>query len=116
MNRFDRLYPKAMSDRIVRYVYLVNILFLALTGFGQMPIYKRYYMSDISGFGWLANFFTTRYVHYLGAVLLLTLISYLIFDYFALQRKRIKVTRSGYLRGVLLKPLPPVVGNGVFAG
>lgn len=102
MNRFDRPYTTAMSDRIVRYVYPVNIFFLALTGFGQMPIYKRYYMSDIPGFGWLANFFTTRYVHYLGAVLLLTLISYLMFDYFALQRKRIKVTHTGYLRGVLL--------------
>jgi hypothetical protein len=90
------------ENRIVRFLYLTNIFILALTGFGQMPIYKRYYMSDIPGFGWLANFFTTRYVHYLGAVLLLALTAYFIFDYVALQRKHIKVTPSGYLRGILL--------------
>jgi hypothetical protein len=75
---------------------------MAMTGFGQMPIYKRYYMSDIPGFGWLADFYITRYVHYLGAAMLLALLSYFLFDYFFLQRKNLKVTLTGYLRTGLL--------------
>lgn len=97
--------PQAMAitqNRIVRIFYPLTVLLMALTGFGQMPIYKRYYMSDIPGLGWLADFFTTRYVHYLAAVLLFALASYFIFDYFFLPRKNVRVTISGYLRTVLL--------------
>jgi hypothetical protein len=75
---------------------------MALTGFGQMPIYKRYYMSDIPGFGWLANFWTTRYVHYLGAVVLLAFLAFIIVDYSLIRRKTRRLTLSGYLRGALL--------------
>ena len=42
-------------DRAVRYVYLITVFFLTLSGFGQMPIFKRYYIADIPGFGWLAR-------------------------------------------------------------
>ena len=84
------------------YFYVLNIFFAALTGFGQMPIYKRYYMSDIPGFAWLADFYLTRYVHYLSAVLLLALVSYFVFDFVFIKRKHVSITRSGYFRGVLL--------------
>ena len=86
----------------MRYLFLFSIFLMALTGFGQMPIYKRYYMSDIPGFGWLASFYTTRYVHYLGAALLVALLSYILFDYIFLQRKYLRITRTGYLRIALL--------------
>ena len=49
----------------MRYLYVLTVFFMALTGFGQMPIYKRYYLSDIPGFGWLAEFFIIHYIHYL---------------------------------------------------
>jgi heme A synthase len=67
-----------------------------------MPIYKRYYMADIPAFGWLADFYITRYVHYLGAALLLALLSYFLFDYFFLRRKNLKISRTGLLRIALL--------------
>ena len=94
--------PVPVSDSVVRFIYLFNIFFLALTGFGQMPIYKRYYMSDIPGFGWLANFMTTRYIHYIAAVLLLALVAYIVLEYLVLKRKYRKITATGYLRIVLL--------------
>ena len=103
MNQPSRSRTLAMNDnRIMRYLYLISIFLMALTGFGQMPIYKRYYMSDIPGLGWLANFYTTRYVHYLGAALLLGLLSYFFFDYFLLRRNNLKITMTGYLRIALL--------------
>ena len=103
MNQPGNSHALAVSDnRIVRYLFLLSIFLMALTGFGQMPIYRRYYMSDIPGFGWLADFFITRYVHYAGAALLLGLLSYFLFDYFFLQRKNLKITLTGYLRAALL--------------
>ena len=90
------------QHRAVRYVYLITVLFLTLTGFGQMPIFKRYYIADIPGFGWLAQFYVTHYIHYLGAILILGLVSYIIIDYLILQKKSIRLTASGYVRGMIL--------------
>jgi hypothetical protein len=90
------------EQSIVRFLYIPTVFSLALTGFGQMPIYKRYYLADIPGLQWLANFWTTRYVHYLGAVLLLALLAYVVFGYVVLDRKKERITLTGYLRGVLL--------------
>ena len=112
MNQTGRSRALALNDnRIMRYLFLAGIFLMALTGFGQMPIYKRYYMADIPGFGWLANFYTTRYGHYLGAALLLALLSYFLFDYFFLRRNNFRITRTGYLRIMLLAG---IVITGIF--
>ena len=89
-------------NRIVRYVYLITVFLLTLTGFGQMPIFKRYYIADIPGFGWLAQFYVTHYIHYLAAILILALVAYMIVDYLILQKKHLRLTASGYLRGAIL--------------
>ena len=89
-------------NRAVRYVYLITVFFLTLSGFGQMPIFKRYYIADIPGFGWLAKFYVTHYIHYLGAILILALVTYLIIDYLILQKKSLRLTASGYVRGTIL--------------
>jgi hypothetical protein len=91
-----------IAKRGLRYFYIIILFFMALTGFGQMPIYKRYYLADIPGLGWLANFWTTRYVHYVGAILLLALLAYIIFNYLAANRKVRKITINGYMRGFFL--------------
>jgi hypothetical protein len=90
------------QNRSLRFMYVLTVFLMALTGFGQMPIYKRYYLSDIPGLGWLANFWTTRYVHYAGAALLLAIVVYLLVEHVTLIRSRRKVSPSGYLRGILL--------------
>jgi uncharacterized membrane protein len=100
-----RVQPTALSktpNRSVRYVYLITVFFLTLSGFGQMPVFKRYYIADIPGFGWLAQFYVTHYIHYLGAILILALVSYMIIDYLILQKKSIRLTASGYVRGTIL--------------
>jgi len=85
-----------------RWIYLTTTFFLVLTGFGQMPIFKRYYIADIPGLGWLAEFFVTHYIHYLGAIVLLALAAYIVADYLMLQRNARRMTASGYIRLVLL--------------
>jgi uncharacterized membrane protein len=67
-----------------------------------MPIFKRYYIADIPGLGWLAKFFVTHYIHYLGAAVLLALIAYLLVDYLMLKRTSRRLTSSGAVRVGLL--------------
>ena len=82
----------------VRWIYLTTTFFLVLTGFGQMPIFKRYYIADIPGLGWLAEFFVTHYIHYLGAVVFLALAAYMLTDYWVGQRNSRRMTTSGWIR------------------
>jgi hypothetical protein len=91
-----------MPNKAVRYIYLITLFFLTITGFGQMPIFKRYYIADIPGLGWLAQFYVTHYIHYLAAILILALVAYMIIDYLFLQKRNIRLTVSGYARGAIL--------------
>lgn len=90
------------QNHVIRYMYLITVFFLILTGFGQMPIFKRYYIADIPGFGWLAQFYVTHYIHYLAAILILAMVSYMIIDYLILQKKHLRLTASGYVRSIIL--------------
>jgi len=96
---------------ILRYGYIFILFFLTLSGFGQMPIFKRYYIADIPGLGWLAKFFVTHYIHYIGGILLMALFAYVLINYLLLDRSRHVITRSGYFRGILLVA---IVITGIF--
>ncbi len=87
---------------MVRWFYVSALFFLTLTGFGQMPVFKRYYIADIPGLGWLAKFFVTHYLHYLVAVAFIAFVVYAVFDFFSLSGKDLKITVSGYLRGFMM--------------
>jgi len=94
-----------------RWFYLLTVFFLALSGFGQMPIFKRYYIADIPGLGWLAEFFITHYIHYLAALLFLAFSAYMIVDYLLSKRRSRQMTATGYVRGALLCG---ILASGVF--
>jgi hypothetical protein len=103
---------EASTSRWAVYLYILTLFVMALTGFGQMPIYKRYYLSDIPGLGWLADFYMTRNIHYLGAVILLGLIFYGLFDFLFSHKRRLRLSRSGLLRAALLAGI--VISGGCF--
>ena len=102
---FEQKPRSAAFSRWVKILYILTLIFMALTGFGQMPIYNRYYMSDIPGLGWLADFYITRNIHYIGAVILLGLVFYVASDFILSKRKQIKVTANGRVRAVLLSAI-----------
>ena len=78
-------------------------LFLsALTGFAQMPIFKRYYIADIPGFGWLAEFYVTYALHYVSAIALIAIISYLVADHLLAGRNTRRMTLYGHIRAAML--------------
>jgi hypothetical protein len=94
-----------------RWFYLITVFFLTLSGFGQMPIFKRYYIADIPGMGWLAEFFITHYIHYLAAILFLAFTAYMVVDYLLSMRKSRRMTTSGYVRSALLTC---ILASGIF--
>jgi len=82
--------------------YILLFTVMAFSGFGQMPIFKRYYIADIPGMGWTADFYVTHYIHYIGAIILLGLLAYGILDYFLTGRREFSLTASAYVRILLL--------------
>jgi hypothetical protein len=57
-----------------KWLYVALLAVLTFTGFGQMPIFNRYYITSIPGFGWTGDFFNTLNVHYLAAGVFLGLV------------------------------------------
>jgi heme A synthase len=107
----DRVYELSGGRKALKWLYILTFTVMAFTGFGQMPIFKRYYVSDIPGMGWSANFYLTHYIHYLGAIFLIGLIAYIIVDYILSGRKEFGLTSSAYVRIALLGA---IVITGIF--
>jgi heme A synthase len=104
--------PRSESNtKLVRWLYVFVLVVMAFTGFGQMPIFKRYYVSEIPGMGWAADFYLTHTLHYLGAMVLFALFAYAVTAYLLKGKNRARLTTSAYVRLVLLGGL---VVTGIF--
>ena len=119
--------PRAYAElRYIKKLYFILLFTMGLTGFGQMPIFKRYYIADIPGLGWLADFYATHYIHYVGAVILFGFFVYVAVTYWGLMRRQFQLTGAAYIRiailalititGIfrVLKNLPDVVFSPLF--
>lgn len=67
-------------SRPMKWLFGLVIFALVFSGFGQMPIFKRYYLADIPGLAWTADFYITLVIHYMAASLLVGLIAYYLFS------------------------------------
>lgn len=101
------------SMKIPARFFLLTLYLQVLTGFGQMPIFKRYYIADIPGLGWLAAFYKTLFVHYCGALILLFLGAYMATGYLLEKRRFRGLSRTGGFRVFLLSA---TVASGVLLG
>jgi len=107
--------------KLRKYIYGITFFFLVLTGFGQMPVYKRYYISDIPGLDWLSQFYITHVMHYIASFVLIALAVYIFISF--IFRGSEKITGSGYLKifiivGLIVSGILLVIRNlpGVFFG
>jgi len=80
--------------RFTHWVTALSIFILLFTGFGQMPIYKRYYIDQLPGFGWSSNFVTTLNIHYMAAIVLV-FISIYYATYLLISKKWDIIPRKG---------------------
>ncbi|NJB67433.1 hypothetical protein GGQ74_001073 [Desulfobaculum xiamenense] len=92
----------------MRWLYLLACWTLAVSGMAQMPIFKRYYIADIPGFGWTADFVFTHAMHYAAAAVFLAL-AFHFATRFALERGW-RLTVTGWLRTASIALL---IGTGV---
>ena len=92
----------AAVHKPINRIYGVLLFFITLTGFAQMPIFKRYYIADIPGFGWLAQFYVTHLMHYIFASLLIALCVYGVLDYVLSKRSLTQISVSGLVKGAIL--------------
>ena len=115
----NSIQARSVSKTPLWYLYLVSGIMLAFSGFGQMPLYKRYYIADIPGMAWSADFYITHLVHYGFSILLFGIASYAVFDHVLIKRRSVALTTSGYVRiaivaGLMVSGLLLVTYN--FAG
>jgi hypothetical protein len=90
------------EKKFIKGFYILLIFILGLTGFAQMPIFKRYYIADIPGLGWLGNFYATHYIHYIGAALFFALAAYCVTAYFLSGKHQFSLSWSAYIRIALI--------------
>ncbi len=83
-------------------VYGLTLFLITLSGFAGMPIFKRYYIADIPGLGWLAQFYITHSIHYIMASLLLALGGFAVTRLMLNGKGISAVTIWGWIRGVLV--------------
>lgn len=70
--------PQTGEGRGFKILYILTLAALVFSGFGQMPIFKRYYLADLPGMAWTADFFTTLIIHYIAASVFLALVVYVL--------------------------------------
>jgi copper ion binding protein len=55
-------------ELIEHWVLALSGLLLIFSGFGELPMYKRYMVTQIPGLGWAGDFFINLYIHYLAGI------------------------------------------------
>lgn len=84
-----------------RWIYRAAVVLALFTGFGNMPLYGRYYVADFNWLKWAGDFIVNVKVHYIaGAILVAMGIYYLLTHFYVYYRRRL--TAMGWLRALLL--------------
>lgn len=86
-----------LVNRFIHWGVAISSLALFFSGFGQMPLYKRYMVSDLPGLAWTADFGATLAIHYVAAIVLILAASFHV-AYHGLRRELGFLPRRGDLR------------------
>lgn len=87
MNKKDnKILRQSFSNRLVHWLTAASIFLLILSGIGQLPVFKRYNLDKLPGGEWMSVYFNTLTLHYIGAMILLFIITYHLFVH-ALKRE-----------------------------
>ncbi|NLO17007.1 MAG: cytochrome b/b6 domain-containing protein [Arcobacter butzleri] len=62
---------QSLSNRIVHALTAISIFGLFFTGFGQMPVYKRYMLNEVPFMAWSADYYITLWWHYFFSIVLI---------------------------------------------
>lgn len=95
--------------KLLPLIWAVLLGVLTVSGFAQMPIFKRYYIADLPGLAWTADYYFTHKMHYMGGALLMALAAWMAIRWTLEAGRDWQITGSGWLRiGLLLG----IIGTG----
>jgi formate dehydrogenase gamma subunit len=82
----------------------ISGLLLIFSGFGELPMYKRYMVTEIPGMGWAGDFFINLKIHYLAGIVF---VSIMVFHalYHGWLRHQGLIPRKGDVRTSLITVL-----------
>lgn len=86
-------------------LFIFAMAALAFTGMMQMPLAKRYYLTEVPGMAWTGDFFMLHKLHYLFATLLLFVVGLVVVHWLIDWRQRLALTSLGTARVVILAGL-----------
>ncbi len=75
-NKAGKIKRHSFSNRFVHWLTAASIFLLIFSGFGQMPLYHRYMLTELPFMSWTGDYFVTLVLHYLGAISLMFIIFY----------------------------------------
>ncbi|NWF56311.1 MAG: cytochrome b/b6 domain-containing protein [Syntrophaceae bacterium] len=58
----------SLVERLEHWVLAISGLVLVFSGFGELPMYKRYMVTEIPGLSWAGDFYVNLKIHYLAAI------------------------------------------------
>ncbi|MGL1864134.1 MAG: 4Fe-4S ferredoxin [Pseudodesulfovibrio sp.] len=97
-------------------VYIFAMAALAFTGLLQMPLAKRYYLTEVPGMAWTGDFFIVHKLHYIFAALLLFVIGVVVVNWFLEWRDKLTLTPLGMARVGIVAGLVISGGLRVYRG
>lgn len=83
-------------------LFIFAMTALAATGMMQMPLARRYFISDVPGLAWTADFFIVHKLHYIFAALLLFVVALVAIHWLRDWRKQLTLSTLGTTRVVIL--------------
>ncbi|BCS87945.1 4Fe-4S ferredoxin [Pseudodesulfovibrio sediminis] len=79
-------------------LFILAVASLTLTGFMQMPLAKRYYVTMVPGLAWTGDFFLVHKLHYLLATLLLFVVGLVVVNWIKGWNRQLSLTPLGMAR------------------
>jgi len=63
------VFRHSLTVRLTHWLVAVSGILLLFSGFGQLPMYKRYNLVKLPGFAWSSNYEITLLIHYISAII-----------------------------------------------
>ncbi len=93
----DKILRHPLRVRVNHWLIAISGILLIFSGFGEMPMYKRYNVVKIPGLAWSEDFHIMLYIHYIAAIVFMAAVFFHIV-YHLLRREFSLLPKKGDLR------------------
>ncbi|GAB5046750.1 formate dehydrogenase subunit gamma [Thermodesulfovibrio sp. TK110] len=106
----NKIKRHSIIELIEHWSIALSGIVLLFTGLGCLPLYKRYYITEIPGFAWTADFYYVTTVHYAASIVFVAGVIFHIF-YHGLRKDFALLPKKGDL-SKSIKVLAAMIGIG----